>query len=174
MRPYLAALVLAPIAAPVLVPAAALAQSAAVIAVGNQVVDTKGGAVGVVTSIRGDVVTIKTDRHEVALPKASFTPSEGKLFFGMTQAELNAATDQALAASAASLVPGATVKGAAGTAVGTLDSIDTEFATIKLESGKLVRIPRAGIVGSSDGAVIGLTAGQLEAQVVDSGDSDTE
>ena len=53
---------------------------------GMQVVDTNGGAVGVVTAIKGDLVTVKTDKHEVALPKTSFTVHEGKLLFGMTQA----------------------------------------------------------------------------------------
>ena len=70
-----------------------------------------------------------------------------------------------MAEANAALVAGAIVKGAGGTRVGMLESIDAEVATIKLDSGKLVRIPRAGIVGSSDGAVIGLTAEQLAAQL---------
>ena len=164
MRLFFASLALAPLTAALAAPAA-MAQPAAAIAVGNQVVDTKGGLVGTVSGINGDVILVKTDRHEVALPKASFTPSDGKLLFGMTKAELNAATDASLAAAEANLLPGATVKGLAGSKVGTIDSIDAQFATIKLESGNLVRIPRSGLAASSDGAVIGLTAAQLEAQV---------
>ena len=144
---------------------AAIAQPTAAVAIGNQVVDTKGGLVGTVSGVNGDVIVVKTDRHEVALPRTSFTPNAGKLLFGMTQAELNAATDASLAAAEAKLVPGATVNGSAGAKVGTIDAIDAEFATIKLESGNLVRIPRSGLAASSDGAVIGLTAAQLEAQV---------
>jgi preprotein translocase subunit YajC len=162
MRLYIASLALVPVTAALTAPAAAVAQAAEGIAVGSQVVDTKGGVVGIVSSIRGDVILVKTDRHEVALPKVSFTPNEGKLLFGMTQAELNAATDATLAAAAANLVPGATVRGSAGAKVGTIDAIDTEFATIKLESGNLVRIPRSGIGANAEGAVIGLTAEQLE------------
>src|SRR5688500_3759619 len=39
---------------------------------GMQVVDTTGGAVGTVVSVSGDNVVIKTDKHQVALPKTSF------------------------------------------------------------------------------------------------------
>jgi hypothetical protein len=107
---------------------------------------------------------IKTDRHEVRLPKSSFTLDQGKLLFGMTQAELNAAGDKSVADAAAALVAGATVKGSDGESVGTIDSIDAEFATIKLTSGKQVRVPRTGLGASAEGAVIGMTAAQLEAQ----------
>ncbi len=131
---------------------------------GMQVVDAKGGVVGTVSGVMGDHVVVKTDRHEVRLPKASFTVDQNKLLFGMTQAELNAATDASLAAASAALVAGAAVKGPAGESIGTIDSIDAEFATIKLASGKLVRVPRSGLGASADGAVIGMTAAQLEAQ----------
>ena len=132
--------------------------------VGMQVVDAKGGAVGTVSGVMGEHVVVKTDRHEVRLPKASFTVDQNKLLFGMTQAELNAATDKSLADAAAALVVGATVKGSGGATVGTIDAIDGEFATIKLISGNMVRIPRTGLGASADGAVIGMTAAQLEAQ----------
>lgn len=145
---------------------AAFAQSPlAAISPGMQVVDTAGGVVGTVTAVHGDIITVKTDRLEANLSTASFTPHEGKLLFGMTQAELNSATEKALAEAAASLQPGATVKGSGGAVVGTLEAIDDEFATIKLASGKSVRLPRNGIAGSADGAVIGLTVAQLEAQL---------
>ena len=88
---------------------------------GMQVVDPKGGVVGTVTGVMGDHVVVKTDRHEVRLPKASFTVDQSKLLFGMTQAELNAATDASLAAASAALVAGAAVKGPAGESVGTID-----------------------------------------------------
>ena len=141
---------------------------------GMQVVDAKGGVVGTVSGVMGDHVVVKTDRHEVRLPKASFTVDQNKLLFGMTQAELNAATDKSLAEAAAALVVGATVKGSAGATVGTIDAIDTEFATIKLASGKLVRIPRTGLGASAEGAVIGLTADQLEAQAAPADGASTQ
>jgi preprotein translocase subunit YajC len=152
------------VAAPV---APAFAQADA-FAVGTAVTDAKGGAVGTVSAVNGDVVTVKTDRLEAHLSKESFTPNEGKLLVGMTQAELNAAIEKDKAAAEASLAVGSPVKGTAGTQLGTIDAIDAEFVTLKLASGKLVRMPRAGIVGSANGAVIGLTAEQLEAQVAGS------
>ena len=131
---------------------------------GMQVVDTTGGAVGTVVSVNGDNVVIKTDKHQVALPKTSFTAHEGKLLFGMTQAQLNAETEKSLAAAAASIAAGATVKGSAGTVVGTIDTLDADSVTIKLQSGSLIRVPRSGVAAGGDGVVVGLTAAELEAQ----------
>jgi preprotein translocase subunit YajC len=143
----------------------ALGQAAGGFAVGTQVTDANGGPVGTVTAVNGDVVTIKTDRLETNLSKSSFAQSEGKLLVGMTQAELNATIEKDKAAAEASLAVGSSVKGSAGTEVGTIEAIDAEFVTLKLASGKSIRIPRAGIAGSATGAVIGLTAAELEAQV---------
>ena len=140
------------------------AQAGSAISAGMPVVDAQGGAVGTVAGATGDIVVVKTDRHEVSLPKASFTVDQGKLLLGMTQAELNAAFEKSLADAAAALVAGAPVKGSGGENVGTIESIDAEFATIKLSSGKQVRVPRSGLGASAEGAVIGLTADQLEAQ----------
>jgi len=142
-------------------------------AVGTIVTDAKGGAVGTVTAVKGDVVTVRTDRLDANLAKASFTPSDGKLLIGMSQAELNAVVEKDQAAAAASLTVGADVKGTGGAVLGTIDAIDTEFVTINLSSGSKVRIPRAGIVGSSSGAVVGLTAEQLEAQVAGTAEAGT-
>jgi len=138
--------------------APALAQAA-----GTQVVDTSGGTVATVVRVDGENIVIKTDKHEVALPKTSFTPHEGKLLFGMTQAALNAATEKSLAEAAAAIAPGATVKGSGGTVVGTIDAVDTETVTIKLSSGGLVRVPKSGVAAGNGDVVVGLTAQELEA-----------
>lgn len=145
-----------------LLSAAALAQAPAV-TVGAVVKDSTGGAVGTVTAVQGTTATVRTDKHEVSLPVASFTPHNGALLIGMTRAALNAEVEKSLATAQAALAPGATVRGTAGAVVGTLESIDTAFATVRLTSGKLVRIPRAGIAPGTGGAVIGITAGELEA-----------
>lgn len=136
----------------------ALAQTA-----GTPVVDTKGGAVGSVVRVDGNNIVIKTDKHEVALPKTSFTASDGKLYFGMSQAELNAATEKSLAEAAASIAPGAAVKGSDGAAAGTIEAVDAETVTIKLASGSLVRVPRTGVAAGNGEVVVGLTAQELEA-----------
>jgi len=130
--------------------------------VGAQVLDSSGNPVGTVTAVSGDAVTVKTDKIEANLGKASFAQQDGKLYIGMTQAELNAAVEKDKAAAEASLAVGAPVKDSAGASAGTIEAIDAEFVTLKLASGKSVRIPRSGIAGSANGAVIGLTAADLE------------
>ena len=152
-------------------PALAQAAPANAFAVGTVVTDAQGGPVGTVTAVNGDVVTVHTDRLDANLAKASFTPSNGKLLIGMTQIELNAVVEKDKAAAEASLAVGADIKGTGGAVLGTIDAIDTEFVTIKLASGSKVRIPRSGVVGSSGGAIVGLTAEQLEAQVSATTDS---
>jgi preprotein translocase subunit YajC len=142
----------------------AFAQAASGFTVGAQVTDANGGPVGTVTAVNGDIVTIKTDKFETNLSKSSFADSEGKLLVGMTQAELNAAIEKDKAAAEASLASGAPVNDSSGASAGTIEAIDGEFVTLKLASGKTVRIPRSGIAGSANGAVIGLTAAELEAQ----------
>ena len=140
------------------------AQAGGGFTVGAQVLDSSGNPVGTVTAVNGDVVTVKTDKLEANLGKASFASQDGKLYVGMTQAELNALIEKDKAAAEASLAVGSPVKGTGGAQVGTIEAIDAEFVTLKLTSGKSVRIPRSGIAGSAQGAVVGLTVADLEAQ----------
>lgn len=128
---------------------------------GMQVVDPSGGAVGMVTSVNGDMLILKTDAHEVQLPLTSFRADTGKLVFGMTAAQLNAATEQAMAAAKAAVAPGANVYGSDGTLAGTIESIDESLVKIKLADGQSVRLPRNGVSGSDKGAVLGVTTAKL-------------
>ena len=66
-----------------------------------QVSDPKGGVVGTVKSVQGDNLLISTGTHEVLLPKASFAAQDGKLYFAMTQAELNAEIEKSTATAGA-------------------------------------------------------------------------
>ena len=143
----------------------AIAQGAATAKTGMVVEDASGGAVGTVAKVDSTNVTVRTDKYDIPIPVQSFTANGAKLLVGMTRTQLNAAWEQGIAAAQAALVVGAPVKGSAGTQVGTIDAIDTETVTIKLASGQKVQIPRSGIAGSPDGAVIGVSAEQLEAQV---------
>lgn len=129
---------------------------------GMKVVDTAGNPVGTVVSVKADALVLKTDRHEVSLPVKSFTPNEGKLLFAMTQAELNAETDKAMAAAAASLVAGADVRGSDGTVAGSIETLDEQTVTLKLASGDLVRLPRNAVAGTPDGPVLGVTVDELK------------
>ena len=140
---------------------AAVAATSAEVKPGMQVIDPAGGVVGLVTGVKGENLILKTDKHEVQLPLSSFTADEGKLLFGMTAAELNAETEAALAAADAAIAVGAQVYGSEGAAVGQIEAIDTEYVTIKLTTGETIRLPRAGVGGSPNGAAVGYTAVQL-------------
>jgi preprotein translocase subunit YajC len=154
-RIYLAAAALA------LITPAAVAQSPAILP-GTQVVDTAGNPVGTIYSVKGDQLVVETDKLKVSLPANSFTPSEGKLLFALTREQLNQQTEAALAEANAKLVAGANVYGQSGALAGTIDAIDAEFVTLKLTSGKLVRLPRNGIAASDKGAVLGVSAAELD------------
>jgi hypothetical protein len=134
--------------------------------IGMQVTDPSGGAVGTVKAIQGTNLLIKTDKHEALLPATSFTLANGKLLFGMTQAQLDAQVEQSLAAANAAIAAGATVKGSAGTPVGTIDSVADGKVIMTLQSGRKIAVPQEGFRGNPDGTVtIGYTADQLEALV---------
>ena len=137
--------------------------AAAAVTAGAVVKDTSGGVVGTILKVEGDQLMLKTDRHEVRLPVASFTATESGALFGMTQAQLNAEIDKAQAAAAAQIVVGATVKGIAGNTIGTIVAIDAQIVTMKLTSGKSVRLPRSAIGGGPNGPVMGMTAEEMEA-----------
>jgi preprotein translocase subunit YajC len=145
----------------VAVAAPAVAQS-----VGMQIVDTSGALVGTVTAIQGDNIQIKTDKHEALLPKASFALNNGKLLFGLTQAQLDSKIEESTAASQKAIVAGATVNGTGGAAVGKIETVETDKVTIALISGKRIAVPATGLRGNADGTVtIGYTADQLNALV---------
>ena len=151
------------------VAAPAMAQS-----VGMQIVDTAGAAVGTVTAIQGDNLQIKTDKHDALLPKTSFTLNNGKLLFGMTQAQLNSKIEESAAASQKAIVAGAVVKGTGGTDLGKIETIENGQATISLSSGKRIQLPGSALRGNADGTVtIGYTAEQLEALVNNAAGSTT-
>lgn len=146
--------------------AAAGAQPAqAQVAVGMQVIGPSDGVVGVIASMNGGNVTLKTDRHSIPMPAGSFTVQEGKAYFGMTREQVNAEYEKALADAEASVAPGAVVKGLNGVRLGTIQAVDSENVTLKLDSGPVVIVPRSGVAGRPDGAIVGLTAEQLAAKV---------
>lgn len=139
------------------------APASAAITAGATVKDTKGGEVGTIVRVEGAQLLLKTDKHEVPLPVSSFTATAEGALFGMTREQLNAEVDKALAAAAAQIVVGATVKGAAGAVVGTIEAVDAQFVTLKLTSGTSIRLPRNAVSGGPNGPVTGLTAAQIEA-----------
>ncbi|HXS48613.1 MAG TPA: hypothetical protein VN713_00650 [Sphingomicrobium sp.] len=160
-------------AAGLFVAAPAVAQAQAGINVGMQVTDASGGPVGTVVGIQGANLLVKTDKHQVPIPRSSFTVADGKLLIGMTQAQLDSAIEQSLAAANAAIVAGASVKGLDGAAVGTVDSLADGNVVITLQDGKKIAVPQSGLRGNPDGTVtVGYSSAQLEA-MVQGGDSST-
>jgi hypothetical protein len=148
-----------------LLAAPAVAQQGAA-KIGMQVTDASGGPVGTVVGIKGTNLLVRTDKHEALLPTASFRVEQGKLLFGMTQAQLDAQIEQSLAAASSAVVAGATVKGLSGTPVGTIEAVADGNATIALQDGKKIAVPQNGLRGNPDGSVtIGYSAEQLQALV---------
>ena len=75
---------------------AAVSQAArADIAVGTPVSDGKGGKVGTVEAVTGDMVTVATANAKAQLPKTAFAKSDTGLVIGMTAGELEAAAKAA-------------------------------------------------------------------------------
>jgi preprotein translocase subunit YajC len=150
------AIAVAPIGAP-----SALAQSA--ITPGMPVIDSAGHPVGIIAAVKAANVVLKTDKHEVTVPATSFTVDHGKLLFGMTADQVNAAAEQAATQAMAAIAPGAQVYGPDGKLVGTIDSLDDESVTIKLASGSLVRVTKTRVASNGQKVVVGATVAQLEA-----------
>lgn len=57
------------------------------------------------------------------------------------------------------------MKGSDGARIGTLEAVNADAATIRLDSGQRIEVPRTGVVAGADGIVIGVTAAQLQAQL---------
>jgi preprotein translocase subunit YajC len=144
--------------------AAQPAAAAAPITAGTVVKDTNGGQVGTVASVDGEFLIVKTDKHEVKLPKASFTATDSGLLFGMTQAQLNAEVEKAKVDPAELLKAGAVVRDTAGGVVGTVETVEADLATVKLPTTS-VQLPVSAFAADAQGLVIGVTAAELEAQV---------
>jgi preprotein translocase subunit YajC len=158
----------------IFVAAPVAAQVPAGITVGMKVTDASGAPVGTVVGIKDSNLLIKTDKHEALLPSSSFTVDGSKLLFGITQAQLDTQIEQSLAAANAAIVAGATVKGLAGTAVGTIEAVADGKVTIVLQDGKRIAVPQNGLRGNSDGSVtIGYSAEQLQA-LVQGGETSTD
>lgn len=144
--------------------ASAGAPAQAQITVGASVTGPQGAPVGTVTEVTADYVNVKTDKYDVRLPRAAFAPHGNGWAVTTTQADLNASIEKALASRDALLTQGTPVAGSQGAPVGTIDAVEGDLVTLKLTSGKLVRLPKTGFAPGPNGLVIGLTAQQLEAQ----------
>lgn len=145
----------------------AIAQVPAGVQPGMTVKDSAGGVVGTVARTDSANITVRTGKHDIPVPGASFTLDGKVLLFGLTQAQLDAQYEQSVAQAQAALQAGLPVKGAGGEVVGTIAAIDDEQVTIEVAGGTKVVLARTAIAGSPDGAVIGLTAEQLTSSLTE-------
>lgn len=138
---------------------------------GATVYDTSGGMVGSIEAVNGDLAVLSTGKNKVSIPLSSFGVGEKGPVLAMTRdqidAQAGAANAQVLAAAEAKkkaqLVAGATVKDPAGGTVGTIKSIDAQYALIDTSKVQ-VRLPLTAFAASDDGLVIGMTKAELDAQ----------
>ena len=142
----------------------ALAPVSAAHAQALEVVDPNGNTVGTVIKFDSEagMLTVKTDKHEVVLPKASFRPNGDTMLFAMTQEELNAEVEKGLAAVADSVSVGRDVYDADLQLAGTIEVIGPETITIRLTNDTVVRVPANGVTPRAEGAVLGYRNADLE------------
>lgn len=133
------------------------------ISAGAKVSDTQGGQVGTITSVDGEYVILKTDKHEVRLPSSSFTATDDGYLFGMTQAQLNAEVEKAQVDPAKLLKAGAIVRDVSGALVGSIEAVEGGLATLRLQTLS-VNLPVSSFAAGPQGLVIGSSAAELEAQ----------
>ncbi|WP_203234663.1 hypothetical protein, partial [Sphingomonas solaris] len=152
--------------------APATAPTGAAPAAGQTVFDTAGGEVGKITKVDAGNVVIATGTHEVALPVTSFATGPRGPIIAMTKVQLDAAAAgaaaEAKAKTAAAITAGASVKDTAGAAVGTIKSVDGQYAL--LDTTKVqVKLPITAFAAQGDGLVIAMTKAQIEAAAAGAG-----
>jgi preprotein translocase subunit YajC len=155
------------ISAAAMLSGAAFAADASVKA-GAAVSDTSGAAVGTIESVNGDLAVVSTGTNKVSLPVSAFGKGDKGPVIAMTKAQLDAAAGGAKADAKAELMTqlntGSLVYGSDGAAVGTVESTDAQFATLKIGEQK-VKLPLESFSKGAQGAVIGMTAAELKAAV---------
>lgn len=127
------------------------------------VVDTAGEHVATVLGMSETMFKIQTDKHIIELPSSSFAFGEdGNFILALSQAELNAEYEAGIRAIEESVSVGAPVVDVDLVAAGTIEAMDDETATIRLVSGKVVRVPLNGITKRAEGAILGYRNADLE------------
>lgn len=162
-----------------LIPAAALAQTAAPAAapsaaattpaVGATVLDSAGTSIGTIASITPRAIVLDIDGTKVAVPPASVGATAKGLAMAMTKASLQAAQAQqqaqAQAALQSRLVAGTAVSGINGTPIGTVKANDGSLITLTTSKGD-VKLPTNGFTMNQSGQVmIAMTEAQFNAAV---------
>lgn len=144
------------------VPASAQTAAAPAITVGATVYDTAGGTVGTVDSMSGGNAVVSTGKHKVAIPAASFGKGDKGLLLGMTRDQLDEAAVGAAAQTAAAVTAGAAVVDSQGTPLGTIKSVDSQYAVLDMSTSQ-VKLPLNAFAARDNGLMLGMTKAQLQA-----------
>ena len=146
--------------------APAAAESRVSLTVGAIIYDLQGGEVGKIESIAGENAIIDTGTNKATLPKSAFGAGAKGPVISATKGQLDAlvtaAAAKADAALTAALVPGAEVRGKAGSLVGTVKEVNGEQVVLERSSG-LVTLLKPAFTAGPTGLVISMTAAELEA-----------
>jgi len=138
---------------------------------GAAVMDAKGGPVGTIASVNGEVAVIDTGVVKARVPTTAFAKSDKGLLIGMTKVELEAAAQGAAQQQKeqflASLVPGTAITDQNGGAVGTIEEVEGDMVTIATPNAK-AKLPKSALAKGPNGPIIGMTQEQLEAAVASS------
>lgn len=159
------------VVAAALAPSVAIAQPAPAanmnspLAAGAVVYDPQGGVVGKVESLAGDNVVLDTGTVKATLPRTAFGSGAKGPSVNATKAQIEelvaASMAKANAALDAALVPGAVVRGAAGTLIGTVKEVSDGQVLIERDAGP-VSLTKAAFAMGPSGLAISLTADELE------------
>ena len=158
--------------------AAAPAAAAPNVAVGAQVSDAQGGAVGTIESVSGTGAVLSTGSAKATLPLTAFAQGPNGLVIGMTKTDLEAAIAKAsggpqaageqtassasAAATPASITVGASVSDPKGGKVGTVEAVSGNLVTVATPNAK-AQLPKSAFAQGENGLVIAMTAAELEA-----------
>ena len=129
-----------------------------------EIVDPAGNKVGYMVSMDTEtgLITLKTDKYEVQLPKGSFTPNGETLMFSMTQAELNAEVERGKKELADTASVGRAVRDADLQPAGVIEAMTDDAVMVRLANNTIVAIPHNGITPHLDGAILGYRNADLE------------
>lgn len=155
------------------VTANAPAAPASAIGVGTPVIGTGGEEIGSIEAVEGALATVNTGTTRVRIPTDSFASKDGKAMIGMTRDAFMTATAGIAQpvepppltgeAALAKLKIGLPVFGKDGEAIGNIQQIDGDFATVSVNDGVLVRVPLNSFAVNDKGALVGVTKAEFSA-----------
>lgn len=155
-------------------PGAVLAQGPAAaqapdLKVGATVYGPKGGEVGTIEKVVGNVVVVFTGKNRASLGKNAFGKGPKGPVIGMTKAQLDTAIEQAAAkakaAKTAALAPGADIRSKDGIVVGKVKSVQGDNVVIDITNGGAITLKKNHLTTDANGLKLFMTAAQFQSAV---------